>query len=116
MDTEISKLKPGAEPADCPVWGTPHGISVKKTGAAASENPCHPNLIPSAFILLQENPSPIPEAGCVQIPNTNKCSFSTLDMLSQPVFPDLSEMQFSGKTKFGKMPENEKEPKQNSYR
>lgn len=69
MDAEIPELGPGAEPADCPVWGTSHGISVnKKTGMATSPNPCHPSLIPSALIVLPENPSLIPEAGCGQGP------------------------------------------------
>ena len=68
MDTEIPQLGPGAEPADCPVWGTAYGIPVKKTGMAVTENICHPSLIPSAFILLPGKPSLIPEAGCGQRP------------------------------------------------
>ena len=68
MDTEIPELGSGPEPVNRPVWGTSHGIPVKKTGMAAYQTACHPSLIPSAFILLPENPSLIPEAGCGQRP------------------------------------------------
>ena len=66
MDTEIPQLGPGLEPADCPVWGIACPIPVKKTGMAASENVCHPNLIPSALIVLPKYPSLISEVGCGQ--------------------------------------------------
>ena len=68
MDAEVPELGPGLEPVNYPVWGTAHTAPVKKTGVAVSENPCHPSLISSAFILLPENPSLIPEAGCGQSP------------------------------------------------
>ena len=68
MDAEIPELGPGAEPADCPVWGAADGIPVKKDRDGSIQNLCHPSLIPSAFILLPENPSLIPEAGCGQRP------------------------------------------------
>ena len=61
MDAEIPELGPGAQPADRPVRGTAHRIPVKKIGMAENQNPCHPSLISSAFILLPENPSLIPE-------------------------------------------------------
>jgi len=42
MDTVIPKLGPGAEPADCPVWGTARRIPVKRlAGVAALFLYCH---------------------------------------------------------------------------
>lgn len=68
VDAEVPELGPGSEPADGAVRGTAHETPVKRTGMAVSENPCHPSHIPSAFILLPESPSLIPEAGCGQRP------------------------------------------------
>ena len=44
MDAEALQLGPGSEPSDCPVWGASHGITIKKTGMAASETSAIPAL------------------------------------------------------------------------
>jgi len=57
MDPEIPELGSGLEPADCLIWGTSHGISVKKTGMATFENPAIPALFHRHLYYCQNNPS-----------------------------------------------------------
>ena len=60
MDAEIPELGPGAEPADCPVWGTAHRIPVKrKAGVAALFLYCHSSKPYSIGIcIIAKNPQP----------------------------------------------------------
>lgn len=73
MDPEVPELGSGAEPADCPVWGTSVKVFIKEKleGHPLNCAATPASLIPSAFILLPENPSLIPEAGCGQSPRTD---------------------------------------------
>ena len=51
---------------------TPLNKNKEKTGTVAIPKRSVPDSIPSAFVLLPENPNSIPEAGCGQRPQNEQ--------------------------------------------